>query len=114
MIPFEQRAVGLRVSRTGGIDQVGRVEHISSGDLYAPGIRRSLVVRDAVLTVSDNGREGEQPGDVRGARLGGLPAAAAPVAPPPRAGAVGRAPDRLVRRSRTIARIAHRREVYRR
>jgi hypothetical protein len=54
-VPFEQRAVGLRVNRTGGIAQIGRVEHPAAGDLYAPGIRRSLVVRNAVLTVSDGG-----------------------------------------------------------
>ena len=50
MIPFEQRAVGFRVGRTRGIDPLGRVEH----DQAYP-IRRSLVVRDSVLTVSDNG-----------------------------------------------------------
>jgi hypothetical protein len=55
VVPFEQRAVGLRVNRTGGIAQIGRVEHPAAGDLYAPGIRRSLVVRNAVLTVSDSG-----------------------------------------------------------
>jgi uncharacterized secreted protein with C-terminal beta-propeller domain len=50
MIPFEQRAVGFRVGRTRGIDALGRVEH----DQAYP-IRRSLVVRDSVLTVSENG-----------------------------------------------------------
>ena len=50
MIPFEQRAVGFRVGRSRGIDPVGRVEH----DQANP-IRRSLVVGDGVLTVSENG-----------------------------------------------------------
>jgi len=50
MIPFEQNAVGFRVGRSRGIDPAGRVEH----DRTSP-IRRSLVVRDGVLTVSDTG-----------------------------------------------------------
>ncbi len=50
MIPFEQRASGFRVGRTRGIDPLGRVEH----DAQWP-IRRSLVVGDSVLTVSENG-----------------------------------------------------------
>ena len=50
MIPFEQRASGFRVGRTRGIDPLGRVEH----DAQWP-IRRSLVVADSVLTVSENG-----------------------------------------------------------
>ena len=50
MIPFEQRAVGFRVGRSRGIDPLGRVEH----DQGSP-IRRSLVVGDSVLTVSENG-----------------------------------------------------------
>ena len=49
VIPFNQQAVGLRVGR-GGIDRVGRVEH----DKATP-IRRSLVVRDSVVTVSETG-----------------------------------------------------------
>jgi uncharacterized secreted protein with C-terminal beta-propeller domain len=50
MIPFEQNAVGFRVGRSRGIDPAGQVEH----DRTSP-IRRSLVVRDGVLTVSDTG-----------------------------------------------------------
>ncbi len=50
MIPFEQRAVGFRVGRARGIDPAGRVEH----DAQWP-IRRSVVVRDSVFTVSENG-----------------------------------------------------------
>ncbi len=50
MIPFEQRAVGFRVGRARGIDPAGRVEHEQANP-----IRRSLVVRDSVFTVSENG-----------------------------------------------------------
>jgi uncharacterized secreted protein with C-terminal beta-propeller domain len=50
MIPFNQQAAGFRVGRARGIDRLGRVEH----DTQWP-IRRSLVVRDAVLTVSEKG-----------------------------------------------------------
>ena len=55
MIPFEQRAVGYRVSRARGISAVGTIDHEAGKLTYAPGIRRSLVVRNAVLTVSDAG-----------------------------------------------------------
>ena len=50
VIPFLQEARGFRVGRTRGIDAAGRVEHEQS----IP-IRRSLVVGDSVLTVSENG-----------------------------------------------------------
>ena len=50
MIPFNQQAVGVRVGRARGIDRVGRVGH----DGQSP-IRRSVVVRDSVLTVSEKG-----------------------------------------------------------
>jgi uncharacterized secreted protein with C-terminal beta-propeller domain len=49
MIPFNHEAVGLKVGRR-AIDPVGRVTH----ERQMP-IRRSLVVRDSVLTVSDAG-----------------------------------------------------------
>ena len=55
VIPFEQRAVGYRVGRTRGIDAAGRIEHEAGKRGFAPGIRRSMVVRDSVLTVSDAG-----------------------------------------------------------
>jgi uncharacterized secreted protein with C-terminal beta-propeller domain len=55
VIPFEQRAVGYKVSRAGGISSVGKIDHEVGKLTYAPGIRRSLVVRNAVLTVSDAG-----------------------------------------------------------
>jgi uncharacterized secreted protein with C-terminal beta-propeller domain len=52
VVPFVQKAVAFRVGRSRGIDEVGRVEHAR-----AAAIRRSLVVRDSVLTVSDAGVE---------------------------------------------------------
>jgi uncharacterized secreted protein with C-terminal beta-propeller domain len=53
VVPFDQRAVGFRVGRTRGIDVVGRIEHPGRTEAYP--IRRSLVVDDAVVTVSDAG-----------------------------------------------------------
>jgi uncharacterized secreted protein with C-terminal beta-propeller domain len=50
VIPLEQRAVGFRVGRARGIDKIGQVEHPRDA-----AVRRSLVVGDAVLTVSDAG-----------------------------------------------------------
>jgi uncharacterized secreted protein with C-terminal beta-propeller domain len=55
VIPFEQRAVGFRVGRARGIDPAGRIEHERGKLTSTPGVRRSLVVRDSVLTVSDSG-----------------------------------------------------------
>jgi hypothetical protein len=55
VVPFQQRAVGFRVGRARGIDEVGRIENGEGRPAWGPGIRRSLVVRDAVLTVSDAG-----------------------------------------------------------
>ena len=55
VVPFERRAVGYRVSRTRGIDAVGRIDHEAGKLAWTPGVRRSLVVRNAVLTVSDAG-----------------------------------------------------------
>jgi uncharacterized secreted protein with C-terminal beta-propeller domain len=55
VIPFEQRALGYRVGRARGIDSVGKIDHEAGKLSFAPGIRRSLVVRSAVLTVSDAG-----------------------------------------------------------
>jgi uncharacterized secreted protein with C-terminal beta-propeller domain len=55
VIPFEQRAVGYRVGRVRGIDPAGRIEHEAGKPGWTPGVRRSMVVRDSVLTVSDAG-----------------------------------------------------------
>ena len=46
--PVQPEAVGFKVGRARGIDSLGRVEH----DNAYP-IRRSLVVRDSVVTVSE-------------------------------------------------------------
>jgi uncharacterized secreted protein with C-terminal beta-propeller domain len=50
VIPIDVRAVGFRVGRTRGIDEVARIEHTRNAAIH-----RSLVVGDAVLTVSDAG-----------------------------------------------------------
>jgi uncharacterized secreted protein with C-terminal beta-propeller domain len=50
MIPFNQNAVGFKVGRARGIDSLGRVEHDNTWP-----IRRSLVVGDSVVTVSETG-----------------------------------------------------------
>jgi len=55
VIPFEQRAVGYRISRARGIDFAGRIDHEAGKLGYKAGVRRALVVRDSVLTVSDAG-----------------------------------------------------------
>ena len=54
VIPFEQRAVAFRVGRVGGIDELGRIDHAPE-NRWSAGIRRSLVVRDGLLTVSEAG-----------------------------------------------------------
>jgi uncharacterized secreted protein with C-terminal beta-propeller domain len=55
VVPFDQRAVGFHVSRAGGIDELGRIEHTAGKLNWTPGITRSVVIRDAVLTISDAG-----------------------------------------------------------
>jgi len=55
VIPFEQRAMGFRVGRARGIDPAGRIEHEAGKLGWTPGVRRSMVVRDSVVTVSDSG-----------------------------------------------------------
>jgi uncharacterized secreted protein with C-terminal beta-propeller domain len=50
VVPFVQQAAGFRVGRARGIDSVARVAHEAAAT-----IRRSLVVGDSVLTVSDTG-----------------------------------------------------------
>jgi uncharacterized secreted protein with C-terminal beta-propeller domain len=54
VVPFQQRAVGFHVS-AGGIEEVGRIEDGNGKPVLSAGIRRSLVVGDSVLTVSDAG-----------------------------------------------------------
>jgi uncharacterized secreted protein with C-terminal beta-propeller domain len=55
VVPFDQRAVGFRVGRARGIDEIGRIEHTAGKLDWTPGITRSVVIRDAVLTISDAG-----------------------------------------------------------
>ncbi|TML89583.1 MAG: benzoate transporter [Actinobacteria bacterium] len=75
VVPFQERAVGFRVSRANGIREVGRVAQSGS-------IRRSFVVRDAVVTISDAGVESSSL-----ATLSPLGWAAFPSAEPPIKGA---------------------------
>ncbi|MDX6413845.1 MAG: hypothetical protein QOH23_1255, partial [Gaiellaceae bacterium] len=55
VVPFDQRAVAFRVGRARGIDELGRIQHPAGKLDWNPGIRRSVVIRDAVLTISDAG-----------------------------------------------------------
>jgi uncharacterized secreted protein with C-terminal beta-propeller domain len=54
VVPFGERAAAFRVGRARGIDELGRVAH-GAGQQYTSWIRRSLVMRDTVLTVSAAG-----------------------------------------------------------
>jgi hypothetical protein len=57
VLPFQQEAVGMTVDRASGIRQVGTVTHQTGLLGYTPTIRRSVVVGDSLLTVSDAGVE---------------------------------------------------------
>jgi uncharacterized secreted protein with C-terminal beta-propeller domain len=57
MIPFQQQALGFKVSRASGIQQLGTVTHQNGNLNYLPSIDRSVVVGDSVLTVSSAGVE---------------------------------------------------------
>lgn len=57
VVPFGQQAVGMHVSRAAGIAELGRIVHTEAHSSSLPGIRRSLVVGNALLTVSDAGVE---------------------------------------------------------
>jgi uncharacterized secreted protein with C-terminal beta-propeller domain len=54
VVPFSQRAAAFRVGRARGILPLGRIDH-APDNAWSAGIRRSLVVRDSVVTVSDAG-----------------------------------------------------------
>jgi uncharacterized secreted protein with C-terminal beta-propeller domain len=54
MVPFGQQAVGMHVSKS-GIDEIGRIVQLDAKSSSLPQILRALVVRNAVLTVSDQG-----------------------------------------------------------
>jgi hypothetical protein len=78
VIPFEQRAVGYRISRARGIDPAGRIDHEAGKLDYTPGVRRSLVVRDSVLTVSDAGVKSSSLATLAERGWAAFPPAAAP------------------------------------
>jgi uncharacterized secreted protein with C-terminal beta-propeller domain len=56
MVPFGQQAVGMHVTKS-GIDEIGRIVQTDARSSSLPQILRSLVVRNSVLTVSDQGVE---------------------------------------------------------
>jgi uncharacterized secreted protein with C-terminal beta-propeller domain len=78
VIPFEQRAVGYRVGRAGGIVPAGRIDHEAGKLTYTPGVRRSMVVRDSVLTVSDAGVKSSSLATLAERGWAAFPAAEAP------------------------------------
>jgi uncharacterized secreted protein with C-terminal beta-propeller domain len=82
VVPFDQRALGFRVGRSRGIDQVGRIEHGAGRLSWTPGIRRSLVVGDAVLTVSDAGVKSSTLATLAELGWAAFPAPAAPTPVP--------------------------------
>ena len=84
VIPFEQRALGFRIDRTRGIDPAGRIEHEAGRLGWTPGVRRSLVVRDSVLTVSDAGVKSSSLATLAERGWAAFPA---PVSPSPEKGA---------------------------
>jgi hypothetical protein len=55
VVPFGQQAVGMKVSRAGGITELGRIYHTESNQAYLPQISRSVVVGSSLLTISDFG-----------------------------------------------------------
>jgi len=77
VIPFEQRAFGFRVGRARGIDPAGSVEHEQRSQ-----IRRSLVVRDSVVTVSENGVKASSLSTLAERGWAGFPAPPPPAQPP--------------------------------
>ena len=77
VIPFEGRAFGFRVGRARGIDPAGSVEHEQRSQ-----IRRSLVVRDSVVTVSENGVKASSLSTLAERGWAGFPAPPPPAQPP--------------------------------
>jgi uncharacterized secreted protein with C-terminal beta-propeller domain len=56
VVPFGQQAVGMKVSRAGGINEIGaRILHTEANQAYLPEIHRSVVVGSSLLTISDLG-----------------------------------------------------------
>lgn len=80
VVPFVQQAVGFRVSRARGIDEVARVVHNAASAT----IRRSLVVDDSVFTVSDAGVKSSSLATLADQGWAAFPAAAQGMPGPPR------------------------------
>jgi uncharacterized secreted protein with C-terminal beta-propeller domain len=78
VIPFDQRAFGFRVGRARGIDPAGSVEHEQTNQ-----IRRSLVVGDSVVTVSENGVKASSLANLAERGWAGFPAPPPPAQPQP-------------------------------
>ena len=55
VVPFGQQAVAMKVSRSAGISELGRIVHTQATQSYLPQIERSVVVRGSLLTVSSAG-----------------------------------------------------------
>jgi uncharacterized secreted protein with C-terminal beta-propeller domain len=55
VVPFGQQAVAMHVSRTAGISELGRIVHDQARQSQLPQIDRSLVVGNALFTVSSAG-----------------------------------------------------------
>jgi uncharacterized secreted protein with C-terminal beta-propeller domain len=55
VVPFGQQAVAMHVSRKGGIDELGRIVHVQARQAQLPQIDRSVVVGQALFTVSSAG-----------------------------------------------------------
>jgi uncharacterized secreted protein with C-terminal beta-propeller domain len=55
VVPFGQQAVAMHVSRKAGIDELGRIVHVQARQAQLPQIDRSVVVGQALFTVSSAG-----------------------------------------------------------
>ncbi len=57
VVPFGQQAVGMHVSRSTGITELGRIVQTLANQATLPEIHRSVVVGSNLLTISDSGVE---------------------------------------------------------
>ena len=55
VVPFGQQAVAMHVSRKAGIDELGRIVHVQARQAQLPQIDRSVVVGQALFTISSAG-----------------------------------------------------------
>jgi len=55
VVPFGEDAVGFKVGRARGVDEIGRIDNGAGQLQYKPPIRRSLVAGGALFTISDAG-----------------------------------------------------------